>query len=106
MDKEVYNFFKECEKMKDVRGGCIMVAKNKTTGYGCNGLFQIVEVDNGFKLIRESNGMIDKQDFNFEDIVFNENTINKVEFGGQFGKYANVYLDEDNYIHIHIKLLD
>ena len=83
-----------------------MVARNKITGYGCNGIFQIIEVNNGFKLVKEVDGMIDKQNFNFEDIIFNEYTIKKVEFGAKFGKYANIYLDEYNYIHIHICLLD
>lgn len=106
MNKEVYNFFKECKDIENARGGCIMVAKNTVAGYGCNGIFQIIEVDNGFKLIKEVDGMVDKQDFNFEDVIFNENTIHKVEFGTSFGRYANVYLDEHNYIHIHIKLLD
>ena len=56
--------------------------------------------------MKEVDGMIDKQNFNFEDIIFNEYTIKKAEFGAKFGKYANIYLDEYNYIHIHICLLD
>ena len=106
MKKEIYDFFKKCEDVKNAIGGCVMVARNKMTGYGCNGIFQIIEVDNGFKLIKEVDGMIDKQDFNFEDIVFNEDIIKSVEFGAKFGQYANIYLDDYNYIHIHINLLD
>ena len=49
MKKEIYNFLKECEDIKNAIGGCIMVARNKITGYGCNGIFQIIEVNNGFK---------------------------------------------------------
>lgn len=106
MNKEVYEFFKRCENIKNAIGGCIMVAKNKSTGYGCNGIFQIIESEEGFELVKEVDGMIDKQDFNFENITFNKNTIKNVEFGAKFGEYANIYIDDSNYIHLHIKLLD
>ena len=106
LDKDIYDFFKECEDIKNCIGGCVMVAKNETTGYGCNGIFQIIETNNGFKLIKESEGVVNKQNFNFEDIMFNKNTIKKIELDSKFGRYANVYLDRHNYIHVHICLLD
>lgn len=106
MSKELYEFFKRCEDMKNAIGGCIMVSKNKDTGYGCNGIFQIIETSNGFKLIKEVDGMIDKQDFDFESVIFNDDTIVKASFGADFGAYANIYIDDLNYIHVHMHFLD
>ena len=55
MNKDVYNFFKECEDMKNAIGGCIMVAKNEITDAvvsqtGCIGICQyepVVEIYEG-----------------------------------------------------------
>ena len=50
--------------------------------------------------------MVDRQNFDFESIIFNEDTIKKIEFGSKFGEYANIYIDNLNYIHLHIKFLE
>lgn len=106
MRKEAYEFFKRCENIKYVHGGCIMAAINESTGYGRNGIFHVVELDEGFQLIKKAGGMVDRQNFDFESIVFNGDTIKKIEFGSKFGEYANIYIDNLNYIHLHIKFLE
>lgn len=102
MDKKLEEFFKECMRMKNSIGGCVMVAKNKETGYGCNGIFQLEKVEDGYKLVKD----VDSCKPEFLEYIFNADTIKKFEFGARFGKYANLYLDDTNYIHMHMHLLD
>ena len=98
--KELYEFFKEC-----VGYDFVAVAKNTDKGYVSNGLFNIIDTDKGFELVQRFKGS-DEIDFDYKYFAFNNSSIVKYELGVSFGRYANVYINDQDYIHIHKYVMD
>lgn len=105
-DIKMIDFFEKAISRGKFIGGVIGVAINKTTGYLSEGLYKIVKCNNSYRLKCVHGGNEITTQF-YEKLIFDDETIERVEFNEDFGEYANIYLKGFNgFIHIHMSWLD